>query len=175
MLHSSQPWSQSWSQTSQSPSQLSSHEPSQLPPKTEQLESQLPSHPELQLPSQPESHDSSQLPSVVHVPESLRARKATRHKVTCKRESRTRGWRANRPAAGATRSFQLPSARAVDSARDIRFVRREGRDLVLRWRDHPAMDCRERNREVDEHRISWSVHRPDESVVTKMRRRCTNI
>ena len=40
----------------------------------EQLESQLPSHPELQLPSQPESHDSSQLPSLVHVPESLRAK-----------------------------------------------------------------------------------------------------
>ena len=57
----------------------------------EQLESQLPSHPELQLPSQPESHDSSQLPSLVHVPESLRAREATRNKVTCKRAERGAG------------------------------------------------------------------------------------
>ena len=132
--------SQSWSQpSSQSPSQSESHEPSQLPPKTEQLESQLPSHSELQLSSQTqlESHDPSQLPLLVHVPESLRAKGG--HASHGNMQERTRGWRADRPAAGATRSFQLPPS-AVDSARDCRFVRREGRGLVVRW-DHPAMDC----------------------------------
>ena len=81
LSHSSQLESQlpaqSWSQpSSQSPSQSESHESSQLPPKTEQSESQLPSHPELQLSSQTqsESHESSQPLSLVHVPESLRAK-----------------------------------------------------------------------------------------------------
>ena len=46
---------------------------------------------------------------------------------------------------------------AVDSARYRRLVRREGRGLVDRW-EHPAMDCGERNREEEEHRISSSLH-----------------
>jgi hypothetical protein len=47
-----------------------------------QLESQLPLQSESQLPSQPESHESSQLPSLVHVAESLRANAGhTRHTV----------------------------------------------------------------------------------------------
>ena len=52
------------------------------PPLQSQLESQLPLQSESQLPSQPESHESSQLPSLVHVAESLRANAGhTRHTV----------------------------------------------------------------------------------------------
>ena len=108
------------------------------------------------------SHESSQLSPLLHATKSLRARRPGVTRLY--RQERT-GGRADRPAAVTIRSdaepwmpSQLPpSACAVDSARDR--VRREGRGLVVRW-EHPAMDCGERDREVDEHRISRSVHRP---------------
>ena len=117
LLQVSQSWSQlpsqSWSQPStQSPSQSESHEPSQLPPKTEQSESQLPSHSELQLSSQTqlESHDPSQLPSLVQVPESLRAKGGhASNKVICKR---------GRGAGGQT--DQLPEQPEAISCRRAR-------------------------------------------------------
>ena len=60
------------------------------------MRSQLESQPELQLWSHPEwqseLHDSSQLPSLVHVAESLRARKG--HASHGYMQERTRGWRA---------------------------------------------------------------------------------
>ena len=67
---------------------------------------------------------------------------------------------AGRPAAGATRSQLPPSVPAVDFARDRRVVRRERRRvvrLVGRCED-PAVGCGEHHREVDEHRVLWSLH-----------------
>ena len=75
-------------------------------------------------------------------------------------QKRGLGVGAGRPAAGATRSQLPPSAPAVDFARDRRVVRRErGRvvRLVVRW-EHPAVGRGEHHREVDEHRILWSLH-----------------
>ena len=134
LLQVSQSWSQlpsqSWSQPStQSPSQSESHGPSQLPPKTEQSESQLPSHPELQLSSQTqlESHDPSQLPSLVQVPESLRAKGGhASNKVICKR---------GRGAGGQT--DQLPeqpeafSCRRAPSIPPVIADSSDGRDEAL--------------------------------------------
>ena len=62
--------------------------------------------------------------------------------------------REDRPAAVATRSQPPPIARTVNFAPDRRFVR-----LVVRW-EPPAADLGEHHREVDEHRISGSLHRP---------------
>eukprot|EP00964_Phaeocystis_antarctica_P076287 scaffold47162_cov54-Phaeocystis_antarctica.AAC.2 len=60
--------------------------------------------------------------------------------------------RADRPAGVATRSQLPPIARAVDFARDPRFVRRVV-SLVVRW-EPPAANFGEHHREVEEHRIS---------------------
>ena len=72
-----------------------------------------------------------------------------------------RAGRADIPAGVATRSQPPPIARAVDFARDRRFVRREGRvvRLAIRW-ERPAAGFGEHHREVEEHRVSGSLHRP---------------
>ena len=64
---------------------------------------------------------------------------------------------AGRPAAGATRSQLPPSAPAVDFARVVRRERRRVVRLVVRC-EHPAVGRGEHHREVDEHRILWSLH-----------------
>eukprot|EP00964_Phaeocystis_antarctica_P058172 scaffold34490_cov62-Phaeocystis_antarctica.AAC.2 len=80
-------------------------------------------------------------------------------KVTQGREARAR--RADKPAAVAARSQPPPIASAVDFDRDRRFVRREGQVvcLAIRW-EPPAADFGEHRREVEEHRVSGSLHRP---------------
>ena len=84
----------------------------------------------------------------------------TRHTHTVLMGKRGLRVGAGRPAAGATRSQLPPSVPAVDFARDRQVVRRERRRvvrLVVRC-EHPAVGRGEHHREVDEHRILWSLH-----------------
>jgi len=115
--------------------------------------------------SQPQEPSQPQL--VLYVP--LRTRRERRARLR-KKGGSTQARRTGRPAVVATHRrdptnnspHELPPiACAVDSARDRGVVRREGRvvRLVVRW-EHPAVDCGEHHREVDEHRILWSSHRP---------------
>ena len=67
------------------------------------------------------------------------------------------GGGTGRPAAGATRRQLPPSAPAVDFARVVRRERRRVVRLVVRC-EHPAVGRGEHHREVDEHRILWSLH-----------------
>eukprot|EP00964_Phaeocystis_antarctica_P003818 scaffold2052_cov60-Phaeocystis_antarctica.AAC.1 len=74
------------------------------------------------------------------------------------KEGRAHGAGRHRPAVVATRSQPPPIASAVYSARDRRFVRRVV-TLVVRW-EPPAAGFGEHHREVEEHRVSGSLHRP---------------
>ena len=97
---------------------------------------------------------------ISHTDVIVAASKKAAVRLGTREEIRQAGW-ADRPA-GATRSQPPPIARAVDFARDRRFVRREGRVVrrVVRW-EPPAAGFGEHHREVEEHRISGSLHRPE--------------
>ena len=136
--------------------QLESHEDA-----TSQPESQPTSQPEAdkkpsQLESQLESHVSG-----MSLRREGRGGGGVRRGKRRQEAREARAGRADIPAGVATRSQPPPIARAVDFARDRRFVWREGRvvRLAIRW-ERPAAGFGEHHREVEEHRVSGSLHRP---------------
>ena len=77
-------------------------------------------------------------------------------------KERVFGGGTNRPAAGTTERQLPPSAAAVDFARVVSRERRRVVRLDVVRCESPAVGSGEHHREVDEHRISWSLHRPVE-------------
>eukprot|EP00964_Phaeocystis_antarctica_P023671 scaffold13223_cov61-Phaeocystis_antarctica.AAC.2 len=124
-----------------------------------------PQHESSQPPPQKLLHERQSQPQAPwYVP--LRTRRQRQRQGYAREGSSTGAGRADRPAGVVTRSVTVvvvviqppPIARAVDFARDRRFVRRVV-SFVVRW-EPPAANFGEQHREVEEHRISGSLHRP---------------